>query len=382
MITKKFYMKKISLLLLVCLWATQVVNACHNSEISDVAISGTGPFTYDIEYCVNIEDGFAATTFFDIAIGNSCGGTVSLGTTSLSYSYNILSNPMPAQCEAVPTIVAVSGTATCTLSGGVITCIADDASVPIGPNPLDVSCCTGSAGQCGGGNPPIGYPDINGGALNVCFTISFSSSCLADDITISGAEDSNCTDVFVLPLPVELVAFNGTSNDEGNQLRWSTASEENTEFHIIERSFNGTANWEEIGRIPAVGTSVELQNYDFVDRAPSNNAYYRIKSQDFDLSFSYSPVVNVERSKGDLKIEKIFPIPAKENLNIDFYSNTNANTRYTLVNTLGVRVMSAKIDTHKGSNSVKIEKGNLTSGLYLLIIENDRGDVAMQKVIL
>ncbi|MFK7807200.1 MAG: proprotein convertase P-domain-containing protein, partial [Saprospiraceae bacterium] len=112
-----------------------------------------------------------------------------------------------------------------------------------------------------------------------------------------GTEGTYCIAAFseLVPLPVELISFEGQALEKENILTWTTASEENTEWHIIERSIDGKNNWTEIGRTRAAGTSAAIQKYELMDQSPVANAYYRVKSLDFDARFEYSNVVNIQR---------------------------------------------------------------------------------------
>jgi hypothetical protein len=51
-------------------------------------------------------------------------------------------------------------------------------------------------------------------------------------------------------LPVELISFWGNPIEDYNKINWETASEQNTKWHIVERS-DGIAPFSEIGRKPA-----------------------------------------------------------------------------------------------------------------------------------
>ena len=85
------------------------------------------------------------------------------------------------------------------------------------------------------------------------------------------------------PLPVALSTFYGKAMNNTVVLEWQTASEENTESFILERSVDGRNDFIEIGNVEAKGFSNETQNYKFEDRAPLEMAYYRLKVMDFDV---------------------------------------------------------------------------------------------------
>jgi hypothetical protein len=96
-------------------------------------------------------------------------------------------------------------------------------------------------------------------------------------------------------LPVELVEFSGTVRNEGNQLDWSTASENGTDNFQIERSMD-MSTFSPIGTMPAAGNSWSMLDYAWLDRdAPNGIAYYRLLMTDLDGSYSYSEIVALNR---------------------------------------------------------------------------------------
>jgi hypothetical protein len=86
-----------------------------------------------------------------------------------------------------------------------------------------------------------------------------------------------------LALPIELLSFDGTVIDSRNVLlEWSTASEKDNDYFIIERTTDGY-NWTQIKNIDAVGNSNTQINYTTIDNsAPRAIVYYKLSQVDFD----------------------------------------------------------------------------------------------------
>lgn len=92
-------------------------------------------------------------------------------------------------------------------------------------------------------------------------------------------------------LPVELVAFEASSVENGIELRWTTATEISNERFIIQRSQNGL-EWDQIGEVSGSGNSNELIDYTFEDLNPFQGInYYRLIQVDFDGQQSVSEIV-------------------------------------------------------------------------------------------
>lgn len=97
----------------------------------------------------------------------------------------------------------------------------------------------------------------------------------------------------IFPLPVEMVTFNGNATENGNVIAWQTASENNSDYYLVERSVTGefTEN-DVIASVPAAGNSTELLSYVHVDKnAPAAINYYRLTQVDRDGNFKiYGPI--------------------------------------------------------------------------------------------
>jgi hypothetical protein len=94
------------------------------------------------------------------------------------------------------------------------------------------------------------------------------------------------------PLPVVLTSFTGQAGATGNVLRWTTASETNSDHFEVERSLDGQ-EFVKIGQLAAAGTTSATHSYVFNDAAATATSYYRLRQVDFDGTTSYSPVVTL-----------------------------------------------------------------------------------------
>ncbi len=109
---------------------------------------------------------------------------------------------------------------------------------------------------------------------------------------------SNCMTV----LPVDLTEFTCTKSERINHLIWTTATEQNSDYFIIERSLNG-AEWSLVGRSEASGNSSFPLSYSLEDRSfePTIN-YYRLTQVDIDGKSNVYKMISVDNrlSKFDL----------------------------------------------------------------------------------
>ena len=94
-------------------------------------------------------------------------------------------------------------------------------------------------------------------------------------------------------LPLTWLSFVATKEHQTALLKWSTASEHNTQNFLVQHSSEGV-NWITIATLPAAGNSTIAIDYNYVHTNPVvGTNYYRIKQTDLDNHYSYSPVRKV-----------------------------------------------------------------------------------------
>ena len=103
-------------------------------------------------------------------------------------------------------------------------------------------------------------------------------------------------DIFLLgntgtPLPIELVSFDATTNDNSVEVEWVTASQSNNNYFTVERSIDGY-NWTELTKVPGCGNCNSNMEYKVIDENPHLGlSYYRLIQTDYDGVFEiFHPV--------------------------------------------------------------------------------------------
>jgi hypothetical protein len=100
------------------------------------------------------------------------------------------------------------------------------------------------------------------------------------------------------PLPIELTRFDATLLEKQVALTWTTATEINNEYFLVQHSVDGR-NYTDIGMILGAGTTTQAQSYSYQHETPTRGAnYYRLQQVDYDGAFSFSPVRVVELGGG------------------------------------------------------------------------------------
>jgi hypothetical protein len=175
------------------------------------------------------------------------------------------------------------------------------------------------------------------------------------------------------PLPVEMLSFNATCEDDHVAVDWSTATETNNDYFTIERSDDAT-NWVPVKSVPGAGNSNSVQSYTTTDENPlTGTSYYRLKQTDFNgHSEVFSPVATTcARSRSSAQIN-YYPNPFSDAVVVDF-QNLNFN-KATLViyNVIGKKVFQKDIsNTDFPDSKLNISLSDLPSGIYMASFSSD-----------
>lgn len=171
--------------------------------------------------------------------------------------------------------------------------------------------------------------------------------------------------------PVEWLVFKANVDGSKVQLSWATASELNNDYFTIERSTDAMV-FEEIGRQTGVGTSQEVQTYQFTDDQPqARTLYYRLRQVDFDGAFDYSQVVQVEGVQVSVSM-KLYPNPISNELHVDHVKGTLQ--LYTLT---GKLLQQYQLDSYENV----IDVSSLDRGYYFALIIDENGNKYSRKIV-
>lgn len=175
-----------------------------------------------------------------------------------------------------------------------------------------------------------------------------------------------------LPLPVELISFDGELADNQTNIQWTSAKQENFKQFILEKNY-ANGNWNELETIVPANSNNTIQNYYYTDLNPGEGEiHYRLKMLDLDGSFDYSNIISFNTVVDGSDIVS-YPVPADNQLNLSGLSLKGATV--SVLNSMG-QVLDLPVNYV--NDFVSIDLSNVPAGYYVYkVIRN--GQIIIAK---
>lgn len=124
-----------------------------------------------------------------------------------------------------------------------------------------------------------------------------------DDVYI---DDITITENPPISLPITLLYFTAKNADQYNRIEWSTASEDNNDYFLLEKTKDGT-DFSLVCRVNGAGNSSSKLIYEYYDLVVFDGiVYYRLKQVDYDgVETKYDMVSVDNRMKSSPALKKI-----------------------------------------------------------------------------
>ena len=171
-------------------------------------------------------------------------------------------------------------------------------------------------------------------------------------------------------IPVELTSFTASAAGNMIALNWATSTETNNQGFEIER--NSGNEFEKIGFVPGFGTTTEPRVYSFSDINLNPGTYsYRLKQVDYDGTFEYSDIIEVEVTVPDVfALEQNYPNPFNPSTKISFSLAVDSKVSLKVFDVLGQEIKTLiNSDLTAGSHNIDFNASNLNSGVYFYRID-------------
>jgi hypothetical protein len=182
------------------------------------------------------------------------------------------------------------------------------------------------------------------------------------------------------PLPIALLNFNAVADGGKVLLDWKTASEENNDYFIVERSKDGV-DVERIGTIRGAGNSNEVLAYDMMDYQPYTGvSYYRLTQVDYNgQSETFDWVAVHFEVKKEASVD-VYPNPLTNgSLNLNMH-NITGNAQIIIYDFSG-RVVYKEIKNIENDNQHLQLHLDLAKGAYNVQIVNEQQTVVKRLIV-
>ena len=193
-------------------------------------------------------------------------------------------------------------------------------------------------------------------------------------IEISGAKAAGEGDYFVtfassnnnLVLPIELTSFTATCDGRSALVEWTTASEKNNDYFVLERS-DDAINFTELARVAGAGNSIDPIDYAYTDYGiHGGDNYYRLVQVDYDGTRAVSEVVVVnciETAAGEPDVQA-YPNPFYGELTLELENFDNRPARIDVYDMLGKLIYTDKVASPQNYYETVLNLSNLPPATY------------------
>lgn len=202
------------------------------------------------------------------------------------------------------------------------------------------------------------------------FTAGTQSYYIADDLTADkvtfNTVDFTNGKYFTLmnsnaALPVELLSFDVEPEGCFAHLTWTTGSELNNDYFIVQYSYDAL-NWQEIDKVHGAGNSDEVIDYSFYDFNCFHNGkvYYRLVQVDFDGTETNS---NIQSITIDQPYSvRVYPNPTTGIITVNLDADLSSDPGVLIVRSIDGR---AVYTSELGNGVNTIDLSGLASDTYI-----------------
>jgi len=163
------------------------------------------------------------------------------------------------------------------------------------------------------------------------------------------------------PTPVKLISFTAELATGKVVLNWSTATELNNNYFIVQRSIDGTI-FESIDTVRGHGNSNSIIYYQYNDDIPVNGiVYYRLIQQDFNGNQTISSLASVTNDQS--LTATVYPNPFDKALNLIVSAKEVYKVQVQITDLTGKTLYSS--DQYTTNETILLGQG-LSTGMYIL----------------
>ncbi len=237
------------------------------------------------------------------------------------------------------------------------------ASVNVNNNALDNCPASGGTGNTtihnNSGVGTVTGVTVPGGEISVLYS----------QYTIAGfSEFWLHGSIITSPLSVNLESFNAHCEDNHVRIKWTTASEQNSDYFVLERSRDGYT-WTAVTTADGAGTTNSPNNYAVTDIA-NGEVYYRLKQFDFDGTQETFGPIHVHCGNAGNASLTVYPNPNNGTFTVAVNTDEALGESTIFVHDMNGKIVAVRdLNILSGTNTVHFENSDLMKGTYIVSIK-------------
>jgi hypothetical protein len=186
------------------------------------------------------------------------------------------------------------------------------------------------------------------------------------------------TSTSINPLPVELISFDVFPSNGSAKIVWKTASEQNNDYFVVQRSKDNTS-FEDIQKVTGAGNSKNPRSYEIMDHQPlPATSYYRLTQTDFDGQkeiFDPKPFNNTKVISG-IRNVVASPNPFESDLQLRFESGITGMVPMIITLSNGQLIYNGNLRVNQGQNNIALPLADqLKPGTYLITLGEGKSKI-------
>jgi len=167
----------------------------------------------------------------------------------------------------------------------------------------------------------------------------------------------------------------GEKTAEGNQLTWSTTSELECAYFMVEKSTNGI-DFTTVATLPATSLAENERAYHYFDKQEKNNrVFYRLVDIEKNGTghFSHEVVLSEKTDRANFFLKEVFASATHKDYQATIDCKKAGTFNYRVMTNMGELLLKGDLPVKKGLNEIKIPTNTLDIGAYQLALrmEND-----------
>lgn len=177
-------------------------------------------------------------------------------------------------------------------------------------------------------------------------------------------------------LPIELGEFKVNCSENASLLTWTTITERDNDYFILEKSCDGF-NYEPIAKIEGAGNSTQILNYNYEDYNPcSSYSYYRLSQTDFNGERTVFHTISSQCNKQDVVV---YPNPSNSTF---ILKNFNSQISDLIIyDATGKMVENFHDKILKINDEIEIDVKDLSAGIYFISFKKINSETSFIKLI-